>query len=83
MSTGSALSICYNMGDKCFGFTNNIGPRTVTFKRGVTGKPKFTLGIETVFKNEYKDLLMLKDSEECAPAVVSLYCMVFLIVIYH
>ena len=65
------MLMCYNLGDKCNGFTFNIGPRTSTFKRGTKGKPRFALGIETFYKDEYKDLLMLKEAKGCAPAVVS------------
>ena len=69
LQTRNALSICYHMGDQCHGFTYNIGPRTATFKRGI-GKPKFTLGIATVYKNEYRDALMLKETADCAPVLV-------------
>ncbi|XP_046839616.1 uncharacterized protein LOC124433853 isoform X2 [Xenia sp. Carnegie-2017] len=67
IETEEALMMCFNMGSKCFGVTYNFGTKTATFKRGKNGKPKFSLGIVTTYKNEYKDLLMLKESDECAP----------------
>lgn len=73
MGAQTGMTICLNYGEKCKGFTTNIGPRTVTFKTGVHGKPKFALGIVTFLKNEYKDMLSLKikDTETCAPKLVS------------
>ena len=71
LQTYDGLAICYNMGDQCHGLTYNIGPKTATFKRGSGVKPKFTLGIATVYKNEYQHLLMLKETDDCAPVMVS------------
>ena len=62
------------MGDRCNGFTYNIGPRTTTIKQGTSGKPKFALGITTVYKDKFKDFLKLKESEDCAPVMVRLIC---------
>ncbi|XP_028398376.1 uncharacterized protein LOC114521988 isoform X2 [Dendronephthya gigantea] len=67
--TSDAMSMCYNLGDKCNGFTYNIGPRTSTLKQGTKGKPRFTLGVVTFYKDEYKDLLMLKETKGCAPVL--------------
>ena len=70
--SGDILAVCYNMGDRCNGFTYNIGPRTATFKQGTNGKPKFALGITTIYKNKFRHLLKLKESEDCAPVMVSI-----------
>jgi hypothetical protein len=70
MSEKNGMKICLNLGKKCKGFTYNLGPNTVTLKMGVLDKPKFTLGVITVLKNEHKEILDFEE-ETCAPRMVS------------
>ena len=71
MDVWNGMVLCLNYGKKCKGLTFNIGPKTVTLKAQVHGKPKFTIGIVTFVKNEYSDALMIKDVGGCAPELVS------------
>ena len=70
MSEESGMRICLNVGEKCKGFTYNLGPNTVTLKTGVLDRPKFTLGVITVLKSEHKEILDIQE-ETCAPKLVS------------
>ena len=76
MDQHSGMRVCLNLGKKCKGFTYNLGPNTVTLKTGVLDRPKFTLGVITVLKKEYKEFLDIRE-ESCAPVLVSYACMSF------
>ncbi|XP_028400977.1 uncharacterized protein LOC114524062 [Dendronephthya gigantea] len=70
MSENNGMKICLHLGERCKGFTYNLGPNTVTLKTGVLSKPKFSLGVITVLKSEHRDILEFEE-ESCAPSLKS------------
>jgi hypothetical protein len=70
MSEHEGMRICLSLGEKCKGLTYNLGPNTITLKRGDLKKPKFTMGVITILKNEHKDILDFEE-EVCAQRTVS------------
>ena len=70
MNEDNGMKICLNLGDKCKGFTYNLGPNTVTLKSGALAPPRFTMGVITVLKSKHKKLLDIEE-ESCAPKIVS------------
>ena len=70
MNERNGMRLCLNLGTKCKGLTYNLGTNTVRLKSGVLVRPKFTLGVVTILKKEYKDFIAIKE-KSCAPVVVS------------